>query len=177
MPQYKKSRGRAIRQVNVAKQALDPQVITKRTKRHLEELERTNYTASTLFNDLDSDPESSANPKSKFRARQTVISDKRTFGNPNEGKAKKKSTMNVRTAILYRKGLPTLIEESGISTLPHTVSSYLTATAPPLPYPPRLLCSVCGYKGAYRCKKCSMSYCDMNCGQIHDETRCERRVI
>lgn len=75
-------------------------------------IKRTNYTASTLFNDLDSDPESSANPKSKFRARQTVISDKRTFGNPNEGKAKKKSTMNVRTAILYRKGLPTLIEES-----------------------------------------------------------------
>ncbi|KAL4062839.1 hypothetical protein V8B97DRAFT_1947544 [Scleroderma yunnanense] len=177
MPQYKKSRGQATRQVNVAKQALDPQVIAKRTKKHLEELERTNYTASTLFNDLDSDPESSANPKSKFRARQTVISDKRTFGNANEGKAKKKSSMNVRTAILYRKGLQTLIEESDISSLPPTVPSYLTATAPLQPYPPRLLCSVCGYKGAYRCKKCAMSYCDMNCGQVHDETRCERRVI
>ncbi|KAG6334056.1 hypothetical protein ID866_5030 [Astraeus odoratus] len=176
MPSQKKSKSRekATRQVNLAKQALDPEVISKRTRRHLEELERTNYAASSLFNDVDSDPESSANPKSKFRARQTVISDKTTFG---DGKSKKKSTMNVRTAILYRKGFPTLLEESGISTLAPSVPSYLSATTPPPLYPPRLLCSVCGYKGAYRCRKCVMPYCDMNCGQVHDETRCEKRVI
>ncbi|KAF9223474.1 hypothetical protein BS17DRAFT_796120 [Gyrodon lividus] len=176
MPPHKKARERAQRQVNLAKQALAPEIIAKRTKRHLEELERTNYAASTLLNDPDSDPGSSSNQKSKFRARQIVISDKRTFGTPNEGK-KKKSSMNVRTAILYRKGLAALIEESGLSSLPCNVPSYLTASAPSSPFPPRMLCSVCGYKGAYKCKKCSMPYCDMNCGQAHDETRCERRVV
>ena len=40
-----------------------------------------------------------------------VISDKRTFLTVNAAK-KKKPTMNVRTAILYRKGLATLIDES-----------------------------------------------------------------
>ncbi|KAF9237615.1 hypothetical protein BU15DRAFT_88626 [Melanogaster broomeanus] len=174
MPPHKKAaRELTQRKVNVAKQTLPPEIIAKRTKKHLEELERTNYTASTLLNDPDSDPESSSNPKSKFRARQTVISDKRSFGAPNEGK-KKKQSMNVRTAILYRKGLTTLVEESG---LPSNTPSYLTASAPPSRFPPRMFCSVCGYKGAYKCKKCAMPYCDMNCGQVHDETRCERRVL
>lgn len=40
-----------------------------------------------------------------------MISDKRTFPTVNAAK-KKKSTMNVRTAILYRKGLAALIDES-----------------------------------------------------------------
>ncbi|KAF8842061.1 hypothetical protein BDN67DRAFT_966227 [Paxillus ammoniavirescens] len=176
MPTHKKAREQAQRQVNLAKQALAPEVIAKRTKRHLEELERTNYAASTLLNDPDTDPESTSNQKSKSRARQAVISDKRTFGTPNEGK-RKKSSMNVRTAILYRKGFPTLIEESGLASLPSNVPSYLTASAPPPPIPPRRLCSVCGYKAAYKCKKCAMPYCDMKCGQAHDETRCERRVV
>ncbi|KAI6008439.1 hypothetical protein EDC04DRAFT_2776934 [Pisolithus marmoratus] len=174
MPPQKRAREQATRQVNVTKQVLDPEVVAKRTKKHLEELERTNYSASVILNDPDSEPESSTNPKSKFRARQTVISDKRTLSN---AKPKKKSSMNVRSAILYRKGLATLVEESGISLLPSTVPSYITAAAPPSPYPSRLLCSVCGYKGAYRCKKCAVPYCDMNCRQVHDETRCERRVI
>lgn len=174
MPPQKRVREQATRQVNAAKQVLDPEVVAKRKKRHLEELERTNYSASVILNDPDSEPESSTNPKAKFRARQTVISDKRTFGN---SKPKRKSSMNVRTAILYRKGLAALVEESGISILPSTVPSYITATAPPSPYPARLLCSVCGYKGAYRCKKCAIPYCDMKCGQVHDDTRCERRVI
>jgi zinc finger HIT domain-containing protein 1 len=49
----------------------------------------------------------------KGRARQT-ISDKRNvniLGNSAAAK-KKKSTMNVRTALLYRKNLATLVEES-----------------------------------------------------------------
>ncbi|KAI9570533.1 hypothetical protein HD554DRAFT_2203888 [Boletus coccyginus] len=155
---------------------LTPDLIAKRTKRHLDELERTNYAASSLLNEPDSDPEASSNQKSKFRARQTVISDKRTFPTVNAAK-KKKSTMNVRTAILYRKGLAALLDESGLASLAPTQPSYLTASAPASAVPPRMLCSVCGYKGAYRCKKCGMSYCDLRCGQVHDETRCERRVV
>ncbi|KAH0833254.1 HMGL-like-domain-containing protein [Lanmaoa asiatica] len=122
------------------KQVLTPDVIAKRTKKHLEELERTNYAASSLLNEPDSDPEASSSQKSKFRARQTVISDKRTFPTVNAAK-KKKSTMNVRTAILYRKGLAALIDESGVASLPPTQPSYLTATAPASPVPPRMLCS------------------------------------
>lgn len=121
-----------------------------------------------------------------------MISDKRTFPTANPAK-KKKSSMNVRTAILYRKGLATLIDESvsgarpaqrsadtdhqGVASLAPTQPSYLTASASASAVPPRMLCSVCGYKGAYRCNKCGMSYCDLRCGQVHDETRCERRVV
>lgn len=50
----------------------------------------------------------------KGRARQTLISDKRDLklaGN-SPAATKKKSTMNVRSALLYRKNLSTLIEES-----------------------------------------------------------------
>lgn len=156
-----------------------------------DQIQRTNYAASSLLNEPDSDPEASSNQKSKFRARQTVISDKRTFPTVNAAK-KKKSSMNVRTAILYRKGLAALIDESvsvlarlraaltphqGLASLAPTQSSYLTASAPASAVPPRMLCSVCGYKGAYRCKKCGMFYCDLRCGQVHDETRCERRVV
>ncbi|KAN0092834.1 hypothetical protein V8E55_003618 [Tylopilus felleus] len=157
-------------------QVLTPEIIAKRTKKHLEELERTNYAASSLQNEPDSDPEASSSQKSKFRARQMVISDKRTFLTVNAAK-KKKPTMNVRTAILYRKGLATLIDESGIASLAPTQPSYLTAAAPASAVPPRMLCTVCGYKGAYRCKKCGTSYCDLRCGQVHEETRCERRVV
>ncbi|KAF8442416.1 hypothetical protein L210DRAFT_3349734, partial [Boletus edulis BED1] len=151
-------------------------LIAKRAKRHLEELEHTNYAASSLLNEPDSDPEAPSTQKSKFRARQTVISDKRTFPTVSAAK-KKKSTMNVRTAILYRKGIAALIDESGIASIGPSQPSYLTASAPAPAVPPRMLCTVCGYKGAYRCKKCGMSYCDLRCGQVHEETRCERRVV
>lgn len=66
-------------------------------------LQRSNYTEpSTSFLSQDDDGKSA-----KGRARQT-ISDKRHV---NEGK-KKKSSMNIRTALLYRKNLATLIDES-----------------------------------------------------------------
>jgi zinc finger HIT domain-containing protein 1 len=59
----------------------------------------------------DDDEEAAGGRTSKSRARQT-ISDKRDWGR------KKKSTMNVRTAVLYKKNLTTLIEES--VRLPHS---------------------------------------------------------
>jgi hypothetical protein len=57
----------------------------------------------------DGDDEGAGGGKyAKGRARQT-ISDKRSLAGAGK---KKKSTMNVRTALLYRKNLATLIEES-----------------------------------------------------------------
>ncbi|KAF8623685.1 hypothetical protein AX17_007383 [Amanita inopinata Kibby_2008] len=91
-------------------QALTPEVIAKRTRRHLEELERSNYTEPTIL-PFDDDEDMGRNAKG--RARQT-ISDKRNLnirGNSPAAK-KKKSTMNVRTALLYRKSLATWVEES-----------------------------------------------------------------
>lgn len=130
----------------------------------------------------------------KGRARQ-LISEKRAVNIP--GVKKKKSSMNVRTALLYRKNFSTLVEESvrvfcppfiyarfihvsspqNIASLPATVSTYLTAQAPAPTYPPRLICSVCGYWGRYKCRRCALPFCDRNCEGVHAETRCERRVV
>ena len=104
--------------------------------------------------------------------------------------------MNVRTAVLYKKNLTVLLEESarssrrnsravvliaaalqGIEHLPPGVPTYLRAAAAAPAEPPRLLCSVCGYWGKYKCRRCAMPYCDLNCEGVHNETRCERRVI
>ncbi|KAF8624548.1 hypothetical protein AX15_005850 [Amanita polypyramis BW_CC] len=106
-----KAREQHARQAQSSRfQALTPEVIAKRTKRHIEELERSNYTEPTLL-PYDEDEETGRNAKG--RARQT-ISDKRHLnlqGNSPAAK-KKKSTMNVRTALLYRKSLATWIEEA-----------------------------------------------------------------
>ncbi|EIW84220.1 hypothetical protein CONPUDRAFT_19286, partial [Coniophora puteana RWD-64-598 SS2] len=117
--------------------ALTPDAIAKRTKRHLDELERSNYAEpSTSFIAGDDDAEGSTNKRG--RARET-ISDKRPL---EPGAKRKKSSMNVRTAVLYRKNLATLIDESGIANLPAGTPSYLTAVTDPPAAPPRLLCSV-----------------------------------
>ncbi|EED81186.1 predicted protein [Postia placenta Mad-698-R] len=166
-------RRQPARKAHAASHQLDLEVIAKRTKRHLDELERSNYAepSGNLFA-LDDDDEAGGGRSAKGRARQT-ISDKREWA----GLKKKKSTMNVRTAVLYKKSLATLIDESGIANYPSDVPTYLTAVVPPPREPPRLLCSVCGYWGKYKCKRCAMPYCDMNCEGVHNETRCERRVI
>jgi hypothetical protein len=55
------------------------------------------------------DEDDQAGKSAKGRARQTV-SDKRQLSGPSA--KRKKANMNIRTAILYRKNLSTLIEES-----------------------------------------------------------------
>ncbi|KAI0749499.1 hypothetical protein C8Q80DRAFT_1162332 [Daedaleopsis nitida] len=176
------TRRQPARQAQNQSGPLDPDVIAKRTKRHLDELERSNYSepagvgaATGAGGDLDDDDEGVApgGRSTKGRARQATISDKRHW----DGKKPKKSTMNVRTAILYKKNLSVLLDESGIEHMPPDVPTYLRAVAPNSREPPRLLCSVCGYWGKYKCKRCAMPYCDINCEGVHNETRCERRVI
>ncbi|KAH9068137.1 hypothetical protein EDB83DRAFT_632452 [Lactarius deliciosus] len=174
-------------------QPLDAEIIAKRTKRHLDELEvqflaarfrsiislysfhtqRSNYAEpSTSYLGMDEDDQ--AGKSAKGRARQTV-SDKRQLSGPSA--KRKKANMNIRTAILYRKNFATLIEESGLVNLPSSMPTYLTAGAAPAKKPTRPLCTVCGYWGNYKCKKCAMHFCGLDCQGVHDETRCERRVI
>ena len=138
------------------------------------------------------DEDDQTGKSAKGRARQTV-SDKRQLSGP--GAKRKKTNMNIRTAILYRKNFATLIEESvsgptcsypeclfiplcqGLASLPSSIPTYLTAAAAPSKEPKRHLCTVCGYWGNYKCKKCTMPYCSLDCRGVHDETRCERRVV
>ncbi|KAH9928687.1 uncharacterized protein B0H18DRAFT_245675 [Fomitopsis serialis] len=159
------------RQTQVAASYLDPEVIAKRTKRHLDELEKSNYAEQSAG--LEDDDDAPGGRSVKGKARQFVISDKREW----PGMPKKKSSHNVRTAVLYKKNLEKLIDESGIANYPPEVPTYLSAAAPPPREPPRLICSVCGYWGKYKCRKCAMPYCDLNCEGVHNETRCERRVM
>ncbi|KAM5538501.1 hypothetical protein V8D89_007834 [Ganoderma adspersum] len=187
-------RRQPTRQVQNPSGPLDPEVIAKRTRRHLDELERSNYSEPTGGGggadggqDDDDDDEGVApgGRTTKGRARQATISDKRQWEQPGGGggtgtgtsRRPKKSSMNVRTAILYKKNFTVLLAESGIEHMPSGVPTYLRAVAPPPLEPPRLLCSVCGYWGKYKCKRCAMPYCDLNCEGVHNETRCERRVI
>ncbi|KAG5645543.1 hypothetical protein DXG03_005818 [Asterophora parasitica] len=77
---------------------------------------RSNYAEPTLLAGEDDDE---GGKSAKGRARQT-ISDKRNLNIAGTSAAakKKKSTMSVRTALLYRKNLATLIDESNIASLP-----------------------------------------------------------
>ncbi|KAJ7758872.1 hypothetical protein DFH07DRAFT_741463 [Mycena maculata] len=166
----KRGREHHARQAHNPIVGLTPEIIAKRTKRHLDELERSNYSEpSAHVGEEDEDGK-----YTKGRARQ-LISEKHIVNIP--GVKKKKSTMNVRTALLYRKNFAALVEESNIASLPPTIPTYLTAQAPAPTYPPRLICSVCGYWGRYKCRRCALPFCDRNCEGVHAETRCERRVI
>ncbi|TFK98694.1 hypothetical protein BDV98DRAFT_552558 [Pterulicium gracile] len=165
------------------------EIIVKRSnRRRIDALERTNHsgsssailsTASTSRpnndavddNDNDSDNDTFVDeevPAIGRRARQSVLADKRS--------GRKKSTMNIRSALLYRKNFATLLEESGIDKLPPTIPTYLTAASPPPLTPHRSLCSACGYWGKYECMQCSMSYCSANCGAAHSDV-CNRPLL
>ena len=150
--------------------------------------QRSNYAEVDIDPDqADSTAENSG--RRRGSARQTLLSDKRPSVHPN-----KKSTMNIRTALLYKKNLATLIEESvstaggsswevlisclkGVGSLPPSVPGYHSAAVPPPKEPPRLFCTVCGYWGKYRCMKCALPFCSRDCEENHQETQCERRIV
>ncbi|KAI0292108.1 hypothetical protein BC826DRAFT_1092161 [Russula brevipes] len=159
-------------------QPLDPETIAKRTRRHLDELEVCSFPCSSRSNyaepSIGMDEDDQTGKSAKGRARQTV-SDKRKLSGPSA--KRKKANMNIRTAILYRKNFATLIEESGLANIPSSIPTYLTAAAAAPKEPTKPLCTVCGYWGNYKCKKCAMPFCSLDCRAVHDETRCERRVI
>lgn len=72
-------------------------------------VQKSNYAeTSTAIAGLEEDEDSPGGRSVKGKARQVVISDKRGW----PGIPKKKSTHNVRTAVLYKKNLDKLIEES-----------------------------------------------------------------
>ncbi|KAG0224533.1 Zinc finger HIT domain-containing protein 1 [Actinomortierella wolfii] len=76
-----------------------------------------------------------------------------------------------RRVALGRKPLNVLIDESGLLQQDPSIPSYVTAAMGPSQYPERHFCSVCGWRGTYRCFRCGMRYCDLRCQKTHEETR------
>ncbi|KAF9083697.1 Zinc finger HIT domain-containing protein 1 [Mortierella sp. GBA35] len=97
------------------------------------------------------------------------------------------SALGHRKPVLPRKPLNQLLDESGLIMLmaqheqqqqsQHIVPNYLTANMGPSRYPQRQFCSVCGWKGVYRCNRCGMRYCDLKCQRTHNDTRCMKFTI
>ncbi|GAA5833614.1 hypothetical protein JCM11251_003182 [Rhodosporidiobolus azoricus] len=141
----------------------DSEYVARRVKRHLNDLERTNYTEPTTG------PTAYGEGDDEAKGPTALENEKDAAGR------KKKKSMAVRGLLMYRKNLATLLEESNISSLPASKPNYLTAVAPPSLRPPLQLCSVCGYRGKYACMRCGLRYCDVGCKTTHDESRCERR--
>ncbi|KAG9102458.1 hypothetical protein FS749_000049 [Ceratobasidium sp. UAMH 11750] len=157
------SRVQATREVqNIASVPTPPELIARRNKRHIEELERSNY--GEAKGGLDLAPGPAAN-----RTRTTLADE--------GGKGRKKATNNVRTILLYRKNLNTIIEQAGLGSLPSHIPTYVTAAAPEATAPARMLCSMCSYWGRYRCSRCAEPYCSLGCQAVHSDTRCARRIV
>ncbi|KAG8954156.1 hypothetical protein FRC04_000376 [Tulasnella sp. 424] len=83
---------------------IDPEIVTKRTKRRLEELEKSNYAEprESLTGALEGE-EISGRPTDRSRE---------TISLRNDGKQRKRSTAAVRAILLYRKNFNTLVEEA-----------------------------------------------------------------
>jgi zinc finger HIT domain-containing protein 1 len=113
-----------VRQTQANSNPLDPALIARRAKKHLDELEvitawpdqnlgltlrvqRSNHTEADIDPDQADGAAEGSGRRGRGTARQTLLSDKRPSVHPN-----KKSTMNIRTALLYKKNLATLLEES-----------------------------------------------------------------
>ena len=70
-------------------------------------MQRSNHAEVDIDPDQADGAAEGSGRRGRGTARQTLISDKRPSVHPN-----KKSTMNIRSALLYKKNLATLIEES-----------------------------------------------------------------
>ncbi|KAG0260109.1 Zinc finger HIT domain-containing protein 1 [Mortierella polycephala] len=87
------------------------------------------------------------------------------------------SMLGHRKPMLPRKPLNQLLEESGLMRRGSPVPTYVTAAMGPSRYPERQFCSVCGWKGMYKCNRCGMRYCDLRCLKTHTDTRCMKFTI
>ncbi|BGP43770.1 hypothetical protein JCM10450v2_007968 [Rhodotorula kratochvilovae] len=159
----KKDRRQPTRAAQPSAVIADSEYVARRVKRHLADLERTNYTepttGPTAYGELDDE---SKGPSQ--------------LAKDDDGGRKKKKSMAVRSLLMYRKNLATLLSESDLPAPADAKEpSYLTAAAPPSARPPLQLCSVCGYRPRYACLRCGLKYCDVGCRTTHDESRCERR--
>lgn len=75
----------------------------------------------------------------------------------------------------FRKDFQQLNDEFEKS-LPANYSTplYNQVVAAPSKYPKRKFCDVCGNFSKYRCMKCGVFFCSIECNSMHEETRCLR---
>jgi zinc finger HIT domain-containing protein 1 len=64
--------------------------------------------------------------------------------------------------------MPILIPGSPVAVVPQ---SLLTCAAPPSNFPPRKLCSVCGYIALYSDPRSKANFCSIRCKGVQDENR------
>ncbi|TNY21544.1 hypothetical protein DMC30DRAFT_196679 [Rhodotorula diobovata] len=169
----KKDRRQPTRAAQPSAILADSEYVARRVKRHLADLERTNYTepttGPTAYGDVRGAAGAGAGGGDDEAEGPSQLA-------KDDGARKKKSTMAVRTLLMYRKNLAALLAESDLPPPSESKTpNYLTAAAPPPARPPLRLCSVCGYKPRYACLRCGLAYCDIGCRVTHDESRCERR--
>jgi zinc finger HIT domain-containing protein 1 len=119
------------------------------TARHLQELERDNYSQVKI--DV---PTTSSMLIGRENAKVIV--------------GKQKHSTNVKRVLQSKKNFAIILEESPNS------QEYLKAATSIGSYPKREFCSICGYFGLYTCQKCSSRYCSIACRDTHQETRCMR---
>ncbi|KAI8388167.1 uncharacterized protein BYT42DRAFT_611234 [Radiomyces spectabilis] len=131
----------------------DPEAQQRHLRRQLDSLERDNHQS---LNDLEG-----------FLT-MAIAAQK------DEDPSVRKTRHKVGKANLYssKTNLNILIEDAHLETLPPDTPSYLTCNAAPSNYPPRHFCSVCGFSSNYKCLRCGMKYCSVQCLGTHQETRC-----
>ncbi|KAF9967321.1 Zinc finger HIT domain-containing protein 1, partial [Modicella reniformis] len=96
-------------------------------------------------------------------------------GTASGSTASQSAFLGHRKPVLPRKPLNQLLEESGLLSGNYyyqnpNVPTYVTVAMGPSQYPNRQFCSMCGWKGIYRCKRCGMRYCDLRCLKTHEDT-------
>ncbi|KAG0050870.1 Zinc finger HIT domain-containing protein 1 [Gryganskiella cystojenkinii] len=102
----------------------------------------------------------------------SILPTSRSKAGKKDGTAGAGGILATKKPVLPKTPLNQLLLELNLDS-PQKVGevNYLTANVGPSRYPDRQFCSVCGWKGTYRCSKCGMRYCDLRCLRTHEETR------
>jgi zinc finger HIT domain-containing protein 1 len=87
--------------------------------------------------------------------------------NMSKGGVRVGATVNSRRILGSKKTLTNHLDDD-----PSSTRLLQESYAPASRYPPRYLCSICGYWGKVTCIRCGARYCSLGCEETHRETRC-----
>lgn len=165
----KRSRSQRTRKVTGRARHLEASVIREARQQRLAALENDNHAAeqeAELLQDEEAyDP--------------AACSDDEMAGVSRRGSRTKKRRRSRSTAARVRveRGLERLNKSVALAIAeegerPYGMVSSEEIAARPSIRPARALCSVCGYKATYTCTRCLVRFCSVQCGNVHNETRC-----
>ncbi|TPX43719.1 hypothetical protein SeMB42_g04617 [Synchytrium endobioticum] len=151
---------------------LDDATRSRALQRRLDDLERDNSGAAP-DSDIPFSTLATTGAGSGPRRARGLADDANQYGlEDNVPAGGARANKKIRRLLLLKKNLGAYIAESKFELLPPNTPNYLTAGAPASKFPPRKICSVCGFDGCYTCVKCGMRVCSIRCKAAHDETRC-----